>query len=185
MAPTSQTTIVPPTSVQKPWMLNPPTITSVSHRMNIATKNHAMPSVSTASGRVRSFQDRLDEGREDPVDERSENQRPGRSADRDPGEDPGRDRERGGVDGPRDEDAEQERHGGDPIRPFPLRRTSYDIGAGAAFGAATSDLAARKSATEATATQSSQNSIVKKMTEAIAATPATKPNQLTQRGRIA
>src|SRR6188472_1151066 len=71
-----------------------------------------------------------------------------------------------------------------PAVPAP-QRTSYDVGAGAALGAATSDLAARKSATEATPTHSSQSSIVKKMTEAIAATPATKPNQLTQRGRIA
>ena len=39
--------------------------------------------------------------------------------------------------------------------------------------------------TDATAIQSSQSSIVKKMSEKIAATPATKPNQLTQRGRIA
>ena len=47
------------------------------------------------------------------------------------------------------------------------------------------DLLCRKSVTDATATQSSQNSIVKKMIDAIAATPAANPNQLIQRGRIA
>src|SRR5204863_9027082 len=72
-----------------------------------------------------------------------------------------------------------------PLRTASPPKRRYDIGAGAAFGAATSDLTARKSATEATATHSSQSSIVKTMTERIAATPATKPNQLTQRGRIA
>src|SRR6476661_2598283 len=36
-----------------------------------------------------------------------------------------------------------------PAVPAP-QRTSYDVGVGAAFGTATSDLAARKSATEAT-----------------------------------
>jgi hypothetical protein len=62
----------------------------------------------------------------------------------------------------------------------------YDMDAGAVLGAgAGSDLVARKSATDATAIQSSHKSIVKKMTEKIAATPATKPNQVTQRGRIA
>ena len=57
------------------------------------------------------LQHRLDDRRKDPVDERGEDQRPGRPADRDAGEDPRRDGERGGVDGPADEDAEQERHG--------------------------------------------------------------------------
>lgn len=47
------------------------------------------------------------------------------------------------------------------------------------------DLLVRKSATDTTAIHSSQSSIVKKMTEKIAATPATKPNQLIQLGRIA
>jgi hypothetical protein len=60
----------------------------------------------------------------------------------------------------------------------------YDVGAGAVLGAATSDLAARKRVTDATAIQSSQKSIVKKMIEKIAATPAAKPNHPTQLGRI-
>ena len=110
IAPTAQTTIVPPTSVQKPSMWKPLTITSVSQRMNIATKNHAIPSVRIASGKVSELQDRLDERREDPVDERRDDQRPGRAADRDAGEDPRRDRERSGVDGPADEETERERH---------------------------------------------------------------------------
>ena len=67
-----------------------------------------------------------------------------------------------------------------------LFESVYDVGTGATSGARTvADLLRRKSATDATATQSSQNSIVKKMSEKIAATPATKPNQLIQRGRIA
>ena len=48
-------------------------------------------------------------------------------------------------------------------------------------GAVGSDLTARKSATDATAIQSSQKIIVKKRTEKIAATPAAKPNQATWR----
>ena len=47
-APTAQTTNVAPTSVQKPSMWKPLTIALVSQRMNIATKNHAIPSVRIA-----------------------------------------------------------------------------------------------------------------------------------------
>src|SRR5438067_11789609 len=50
--PTAQTTTVVPTSVQKPSMWKPPTITVVSQRMNIATKNHAIPRVRIASRNV-------------------------------------------------------------------------------------------------------------------------------------
>src|SRR5207253_11258863 len=67
------------------------------------------------------LQHRLDERREEPVDERGEDERARRSADRDAGEDPRRDGERGGVHGPGDEKSERERHGaileGPPRRP--------------------------------------------------------------------
>ena len=54
-APTAQTTNVAATSVQKPEMTKPPTITLVSQSTNIATPYQAMPRVTSASGRVRSF----------------------------------------------------------------------------------------------------------------------------------
>lgn len=69
--------------------------------------------------------------------------------------------------------------GPQPERPF------YDVAADGSRRATVAGRLCRKSETEATATQSSQTIIVKKTTEKIAATPATYPNQLTQRGRIA
>ena len=61
----------------------------------------------------------------------------------------------------------------------------YEVAADGSRPAAPAGRLCRKSETDATATQSSQTIIVKKTTEKIAATPATKPNQLTQRGKIA
>ena len=49
---TTHTISVAATSVQKPSMSNPLTIQFVSRSMNIDTKNQAIPSVTTASGRV-------------------------------------------------------------------------------------------------------------------------------------
>src|SRR6188472_1952114 len=64
----------------------------------------------------------------------------------------------------------------------PAPDNGYDVAADGSRRASAAGLLARKSVTDATATQSSQNSIVKKATERMAATPAAKPNQATQRG---
>src|SRR5690242_13303308 len=71
-----------------------------------------------------------------------------------------------------------------PAVPTP-ETTAYEVAADGSRRAAAAGLLARKSETDATASHSSQTSIVKKMIDRIAQTPAKKPNQLTQRGRIA
>lgn len=72
---------------------------------------------------------------------------------------------------------------GPVIRPAPAEPGRYAAAAAGSRLAGAADRLWRKSAIDAAAIQSSQTIIVKKKIEKIAATPATKPNQLSQRGR--